>query len=60
MDIKSILKKYKNKIIIYRGNEYKVKDVRIDLYGQQEVIMLQLLHKQYNMWVNEKYIQKTN
>lgn len=48
---------YKNGVL-YRGEKYKVLETNMSTINGQNIIMLKLKHKKYDLWVNSKYVIK--
>ena len=44
--------------VFYRGAKYKVKGIKNMYINNKQVIMLNLAHKKYNLWVNVGYVIK--
>lgn len=44
------------KTVLYRGQKYKILAIEKIKYGVNEVTMLTLNNKKYNMKVNEQYV----
>ncbi len=49
----------KNKtMILYRGEKYKVKDVKSEVINGKTVVYLQIPHSKYSIWINANYTLK--
>lgn len=42
--------------VLYRGEKYKVLETNSSVINGQNVLMLRLKHKKYNLWVNANYV----
>ena len=53
-----LYKKYYKDGVLYRGEKYKVLETNNLEVNGQNVLMLKLKHKKYNLWVNSNYVVK--
>lgn len=48
----------KGTVILYRGEQYKIKQSKIRKIGNSEIEYVEIPHKKYTIWVNAAYVEE--